>query len=202
MASIYDLKPLFQNMLRPCVKRLAAKAVSANQVTIFAAAGSLVLGILTSLFPNDFFLALLPLWLFIRMALNAIDGMLAREFNQKSPLGGLLNELSDLVSDGALYLPFVFVAPCSAAIVTILVILALIVEVAGIIKLEPRSSRRYQGPFGKSDRAFAFGALSLLLVFGYRDALWINLLLASFCALALWTIYNRCKAALNELEVK
>ena len=45
------------------------------------------------------------------MALNAIDGMLAREFNQKSRLGGYLNEITDVVSDAALYLPFAFVAP-------------------------------------------------------------------------------------------
>ena len=45
------------------------------------------------------------------MALNAIDGMLAREFIKKSRLGGYLNEITDVVSDAALYLPFAFVAP-------------------------------------------------------------------------------------------
>ena len=49
---------------------------------------------------------LLPLWLFVRMALNAVDGMLAREFGQKSRLGAYLNEISDVVSDAALYAPF------------------------------------------------------------------------------------------------
>ena len=37
------------------------------------------------------------------MAFNAIDGMLAREFGQKSRLGAYLNELTDVVSDAALY---------------------------------------------------------------------------------------------------
>ena len=36
--------------------------------------------------------------LFLRMALNAIDGMLAREFNQKTNLGAYLNELTDVIS--------------------------------------------------------------------------------------------------------
>ena len=49
---------------------------------------------------------LLPAVLFVRMALNAIDGMLAREHGQKSALGAFLNELCDVVSDAALYLPF------------------------------------------------------------------------------------------------
>lgn len=42
------------------------------------------------------------------MALNAIDGMLAREFNQQSTLGAILNEVGDIISDAALYLAFAF----------------------------------------------------------------------------------------------
>ena len=49
---------------------------------------------------------LVPLVLFKRMALNAIDGMLAREHGMKSALGGFLNELADVISDAAIYLPF------------------------------------------------------------------------------------------------
>ena len=54
------------------------------------------------------------------MALNAIDGMLAREFNQKSRLGGYLNEITDVVSDAALYLPFAFVAPFNGIQISVL----------------------------------------------------------------------------------
>jgi CDP-diacylglycerol--glycerol-3-phosphate 3-phosphatidyltransferase len=39
------------------------------------------------------------------MALNAIDGMLAREHGQASRLGAVLNELGDVVADAGLYLP-------------------------------------------------------------------------------------------------
>jgi CDP-diacylglycerol--glycerol-3-phosphate 3-phosphatidyltransferase len=41
----------------------------------------------------------------VRMAFNAIDGMIACEFGGKSRLGAYLNELSDVVADAALYLP-------------------------------------------------------------------------------------------------
>ena len=34
--SIYTLKPKFQNLLRPLVRQLAAKGVTANQVTLIA----------------------------------------------------------------------------------------------------------------------------------------------------------------------
>jgi CDP-diacylglycerol--glycerol-3-phosphate 3-phosphatidyltransferase len=44
------------------------------------------------------------------MALNAIDGMLAKEFALKSRLGAMLNELGDVFSDAALYLPLLRLA--------------------------------------------------------------------------------------------
>ena len=87
-------------------------SVTANQVTLIACLLSILLGVVLSLFPTfSSLFFLIPIWLFLRMALNAIDGMLAREFNQKSRLGGYLNEITDVVSDAALYLPFAFVAP-------------------------------------------------------------------------------------------
>ncbi|TIV46437.1 MAG: CDP-alcohol phosphatidyltransferase family protein, partial [Mesorhizobium sp.] len=56
-------------------------------VAIAAAQGSRVL------------VLLIPLLLFVRMALNAMDGMLAREHGQASTLGMYLNEICDVVSD-------------------------------------------------------------------------------------------------------
>ena len=92
--SIYALKPKFQNLLRPLVRQLAAKGVTANQVTLIACLLSILLGVILALFPTfSSLFFLIPIWLFLRMALNAIDGMLAREFNQKSRLGGILMKL-------------------------------------------------------------------------------------------------------------
>jgi len=36
MPSIYQLKPAFQNFLRPFVRRLYQHGITANQVTLFA----------------------------------------------------------------------------------------------------------------------------------------------------------------------
>src|SRR5690348_14452823 len=92
--TLYDLKPRFQTLLRPLVRRLAAAGVTANQVTLAAAIGSVALSVLLCCKSHNHALfVLLPVWLALRMALNAIDGMLAREFGQKSRLGGYLNEL-------------------------------------------------------------------------------------------------------------
>ncbi|MCA0341528.1 MAG: CDP-alcohol phosphatidyltransferase family protein, partial [Proteobacteria bacterium] len=103
--SIYKLKSSFQNLLRPLVGRLAAMGVTANQVTLIAAIVSVGIGALLLVNPVPALFALVPVWMLLRMGLNAIDGMLAREHGQKSPLGGYLNEITDVVSDAALYVP-------------------------------------------------------------------------------------------------
>ena len=107
--------------------------------------------------------ALLPLWMFLRMALNAIDGMLAREFGQQSALGAYLNELCDVLADAALFLPFVLVAPFGWGGVGGLIFLATVSEMAGALGPMVGAPRQYDGPLGKSDRAFLFGLLGLWL---------------------------------------
>src|SRR6266571_6556504 len=114
MPSIYDLKPRFQALLRPLVARLAAWGFTPNFITSLALAVSVAIGSLV-LFAarHPLALFLLPIWLFARMALNAIDGMMARDLNMKSSLGAVLNELGDVLSDLALYLPLAFVQTSS-----------------------------------------------------------------------------------------
>lgn len=165
MISIYQLKPAFQNLLRPLAVRLAKLGVTANAVTVAAMLLSLLLGGVLYLFgtsaPQLFLL--LPAWMFLRMALNALDGMLAREFGQQSPLGAYLNELTDVVSDAALYLPFVLVPPFGWASIGAVVFLAALSEMAGALGPMVGAPRQYDGPLGKSDRAFLFGCLGLWL---------------------------------------
>src|SRR3970040_737373 len=103
--SLYRLKPRFQALLRPAARLLFRSGVTANQVTVMSCVASVALGALLCVRSDEQRLFLLvPLWLILRMAFNAIDGMLAREFGQATPLGAYLNELTDVVSDAALYL--------------------------------------------------------------------------------------------------
>jgi len=199
--TIYDLKPAFQNMLRPICKALANAGVTANQVTIFALLLSIGVGGLFALYPSARWAALLiPVWLFLRMALNAIDGMLAREHNMQSELGGILNELSDVVADAALYLPFALVAGISPALVVVVVILSILTEMAGVVAVQVGASRRYDGPMGKSDRAFVFGLLALLIGLGLDLQWWDNAALAVVATLTALTVINRSSKALQELS--
>ena len=163
MTSIYQLKPAFQNLLRPFVRRLAAAGVSANTVTLAAMLLSLLLGgwLYVAGYGTPVLFLLVPPWMFLRMAFNAVDGMLAREFGQKSPLGAYLNELSDVVSDTALMLPFVFVHPFGWPLVGSIIVLSAVSEMAGALGPMVGAPRQYAGPMGKSDRAFVFGVLGL-----------------------------------------
>lgn len=199
MLSIYQLKPRFQDLLRPLVQRLHALGITANQVTIAALVLSLlVAGVVALWVEQTWLFALIPIWMLLRMALNAIDGMLAREFRQQSRLGAYLNELCDVVADSALYLPFALIAGVWPQAVIAVVLLAMISEYAGVLGLMVGSSRRYDGPMGKSDRAFVFGVLAAGVACGWLPASWINAALLLIAALALYTLINRVRQGLNE----
>lgn len=198
MASIYDLKPRFQNLLRPLVRALAGAGVTANQITLAAAIMSVALGeLIFAMDDAPWTLLLLPPVLFVRMALNAIDGMLAREFDQKSRLGAILNELGDVVSDTALYLPFAILPDVSPVLVALVVVIAVMSEMAGVVALQVGSARRYDGPFGKSDRAVFFAALALLIGLGVEPGLWTNIALGLAALAGALTIVNRARKALS-----
>jgi CDP-diacylglycerol---glycerol-3-phosphate 3-phosphatidyltransferase len=197
--SLYRLKPRFQAMLRPAVEALARAGVTANQVTIAAALGSVAIGVLVAANADHraVFL-LLPAWLFVRMALNAIDGVLAREFRQKSALGAYLNEIGDVVSDAALALPFTWLAPFGPFWTGLVVVLSLASEYAGVLGPMVGASRRYDGPLGKSDRALVFGALAAWIGLGFPLFSWFAGLMPVLTVLLAVTIVNRVRAGLRE----
>lgn len=200
MPSIYRLKPKFQALLRPAVRRLAAAGITANQVTVGALLLSLATGAAIARARGGKTLLLLPVVLFVRMALNAMDGMLAREHNQKSPLGAILNELGDVIADVGMYLPLGLVAGFNPPLLTCVVLLSVLAEMTGVIGIEIGASRRYDGPFGKSDRALVFGLLGLLLGLGMQLERLILYVLGAMALLLVLTIWNRARQALREVR--
>jgi CDP-diacylglycerol--glycerol-3-phosphate 3-phosphatidyltransferase len=201
VTTLYDLKPRFQALLRPLAGALARGGVTANQVTVTAAVGSVAVGVLIALAaPARWPFLLLPFWLFLRMALNALDGMLAREFGQKSALGAYLNEICDVVSDAALYLPLAAIAPFTPTMAALVVFLAALSEFAGVLGVMVGASRRYDGPMGKSDRALVFGALGLWIGLGGVLPDWLAWLLPLVAALIALNIINRVRRGLAEAK--
>lgn len=198
--SIYALKGRFQAVLRPLVGRLYRGGVTANQITLAAALLSFVVAFLVW---NDapaqrWWYALLPAWMFLRMALNAIDGMLAREFGQQSRLGAYLNELCDVLADTALYLALLSLPGLPEWRVWLFALTAALTEYAGVLGLMVGATRRYDGPMGKSDRAFVIGVLGVLLAFGWiggKHVGWVLLAASALCAV---TVVRRVRSGLQQ----
>ncbi|MGN0937490.1 MULTISPECIES: CDP-alcohol phosphatidyltransferase family protein [unclassified Acinetobacter] len=204
MPSIYQLKPAFQNLLRPLVKSLHHLGITANQVTLLAMFISLAVAFFIYIYFSHngigILLLIFPVWMLIRMGFNAIDGMLAREFNQQSKLGAFYNELCDVISDSALYFSLICFAFIQAELLILTCFLAILAEYTGVMAPLVGQERRYDGPMGKSDRAFVFSIICIVIVtssifnFGLNTlSLICNSILIIIIFLLFITIYNRIK---------
>ncbi|HCK82622.1 MAG TPA: CDP-alcohol phosphatidyltransferase family protein [Candidatus Competibacter sp.] len=200
MITLYAIKPGFQNVLRPLARWLHGRGVTANRVTLAALFLSLAAGGAVWLWPVPETLLLLPPVLLLRMALNALDGMLAREFQGPTPLGAILNEVGDVLADAGLYLPLALMPGVSASAVVALVLLALLGEFCGVLGVQIGASRRYDGPLGKSDRALLLGGIALLPGLGVPGGGWLTALLWVANGLLALTGFNRLRGALRELK--
>lgn len=204
MPSIYQLKPAFQNLLRPLVKSLHHLGITANQVTLLAMFISLAVAFFIYIYFSHngigILLLIFPVWMLIRMGFNAIDGMLAREFNQQSKLGAFYNELCDVISDSALYFSLICFAFIQAELLILTCFLAILAEYTGVMAPLVGQERRYDGPMGKSDRAFVFSIICIIIVtssvlnIGLNTlSLICNSILIIIIFLLFITIYNRIK---------
>ncbi|UEX90621.1 CDP-alcohol phosphatidyltransferase family protein [Staphylococcus ratti] len=192
MISIYELKPKFQKLLMPIVDQLRHMGVTPNQVTVSALILSIATGGCIGLFyENHWVYLLVPIVMFVRMALNAIDGVMASKYRMKSHLGMLLNELGDVVSDLALFLPFVLIVQDKGISVLLFIGLAIVSEMAGSLVQVIGSKRRYDGPMGKSDRAFLIGLVAFLSALNINVTPWIHIILYIATLLIVWNTYKR-----------
>ncbi|MFZ4763302.1 MAG: hypothetical protein ACOYK8_10855 [Alphaproteobacteria bacterium] len=97
-------------------------------------------------------------------------------------------------------MPFALVMGASGWIVVIICLLAIISEMAGVIGVQIGVSRRYDGPMGKSDRAFVFGTVGLLLGLGVNAGTWLDIAFVIVALLLMLTIFNRTNNALKEVK--
>ena len=190
------------------MKHLFDFGITANQITLLAMFLSLGLsGFLYVYFldiaPN-LLLLLFPLWMLIRMAFNAIDGMLAREFQQQSALGAYLNELCDVISDSALYAVLFVFSVISTPLLALVIFLAILSEYAGVMAPLIGQERRYDGPMGKSDRALWFSIIMMILSLSSYFSIQYSTLstlcngiLSLITILLCFTLFNRIKNSLN-----
>lgn len=197
MISIYNLKPKFQALLKPVLEFLYSKRVTANQITLASVFWSFFVATLFWFADyNSYFFLALPIGLFVRMAMNALDGMMARIYKQQSKLGEVLNELGDVISDVVLFLPLLKYEPDALYFIVIFICLSIINEFAGILAKVVTGERRYDGPMGKSDRAFMIGFYGLLCFFGHYHFAFSYYIFIFLIALVSISTFTRLKKAL------
>ena len=201
MLSIYNLKPKFQKLLLPLLDVFIKLGITPNHITISTLILSFVIGLIIFVFRDiNWMILLLPIFLFVRMALNALDGMLARTKNMSTKLGEILNEIGDVLSDIVLYLPLMLYVKESIMvyfIIIIFVILGIISEFCGVLAKALVNNRRYDGPMGKSDRAFLVGVYGLIYFFYPQIKNCSAVIFSIACILLLVSSFNRLKGILK-----
>jgi CDP-diacylglycerol--glycerol-3-phosphate 3-phosphatidyltransferase len=71
---------------------------------------------------------------------------------------------------------------------------------SGVLAVQIGAQRRHDGPMGKSDRAFVFGLLCLLLGLDWLKSPWFNNALMVVVILLMVTIFNRARRALADIS--
>ena len=80
----------------------------------------------------------------------------------------MLNEVGDVVSDTIIYFPLLKYHPESLYFIVAFIALSIINEYAGVMGKVLSAERRYDGPMGKSDRAFVLGLYGVVCLLRYK----------------------------------
>ncbi|WP_338999006.1 CDP-alcohol phosphatidyltransferase family protein [Fusobacterium animalis] len=194
--SIYKLKTKFQNLLMPICRKLVDLKVTPNQITLTTILLNIIFAGIIYKFSNFTYLFLIvPIFLFLRMALNALDGMIANKFNQKTKIGIFYNEAGDVVSDTVFFYVFLRVVRVNEMYNLLFIFLSALSEYIGVVTVMVDNKRHYEGPMGKSDRAFLISLLAIIYFFIGNQYFDYILILAII--LLIFTIYNRIKSSLK-----
>lgn len=197
MISVYKIKPAFQRLLKPILELLYKMGITANAITWSGIALSLAGGVTMWLHPYGKIFLLIPVVLLLRMAINALDGMMARTYNMQSKTGEMLNEVGDVVSDLFLFIPLLQLTWINQYVVLAFLFLSLINEFAGVMGKVIKGDRRYDGPMGKSDRALFVGLFCLFYYFWNDLGHYVNYVFAVACALLVISTTVRISKALK-----
>ena len=197
--SIYSLKKKFQDLLMPLCKKLNSMGITPNQITIGTMILSIIFSIIFYIFSKYKWLFLIvPMFFLIRMALNALDGMIASRFDKKTNLGVFLNEIGDVIADTVFFLCFFSAISINTVLTILFVFLGILSEYTGVTAIQIDGKSNYEGPMGKSDRAFFISVLSIFIFLGI-DGRYINYFIYLGIFLLIITIYNRMKSTLKDV---
>lgn len=201
---LYLQKGNFQKVVR----WLAGSWMSANQATLFGIGFVLLtsLSFFIGLNNNNhrWFLLLIPVFLTFRMAMNALDGMLAREYGTGTVSGELFNEALDILGDTICYGSLFFIPNPPHLSLTLFLLLSWMAEYVGVMgKGFPGGVRRHETYLGgKPDRAVWMGGMSILLFFLPQFGKYIHFYLLGLSFFVFMTSVVRVRKILTEAEGK
>jgi len=201
MLDLPDTKPLLEGLFRPAARMCSRRGMHPNTLTLASLSASSLAGVLALAYPSATWpLVAILATMLLRLALNHMDGILAREHGMKTPWGGLLNEIATPAEDMALYLPLAARPGMPSALVVSAVMLGVLVEVAGLSALALGATRRVDGPMTKVPRGTFFGALVVAAALGFAPARWVHPALLLILGLLAVTAGNRLCRAVREVS--
>lgn len=172
---IYRLKPASQAVVAPVARWLVRQGVAPDLVTWAAVPVALAGGIclaLSAAFPA--LLLVVPLAAVLRLGLNLLDGMVARESGVTHALGELWNELADRLADIVFIGGLAFHPAVDPRLALGAVIAAVVASYVGIAARAAGGRRQYGGPMSKPGR-MATLALAAPLTFVFGDPVWLTI---------------------------
>ena len=163
--NLYATKGAVNERLGPLVDRLAAAGVTPDQVTL-AAIPVAALGGACLIASREAPLLLLavPLLAAVRIALNLIDGNLARRTGRIHARGELYNEVGDRLADVAFLAPAAFLPGAPSQMILLGVLGGVLASYVGITARAAGAERIYRGVLSKPGR---MALLSLCAVWAF-----------------------------------
>jgi len=162
MSGLYAIKPRFVRSLGGIEDRLVRRGVSADRLSYTAVAVSVLAGVALGAgytVHHRWWLAVGPLVL-LRLALNALDGSVARRTGTARPFGKVVNEISDRLSDTFLIAPLVLFIP--PLLVVVVLITTFITSACGALGNVVGTGRLTKGPMGKADRCLVLSIAAVI----------------------------------------
>ena len=149
MISVYQIKPKFQQLLKPLLGIFHKVGITANGITWMAIFLSTAIGVLFWFFPNGHMLWIFAVGLLVRMTLNALDGMMAKAYSMTSVSGEMLNELGDVFSDAVLFFPLIKLTGVNFWWVLLFIFLSMLNEFIGVLTKAATGNETIRRPNGK-----------------------------------------------------
>ena len=93
---------------------------------------------------------------------------------------------------------FFYAVNINFILAALFIFLGILSEYTGVTAIQIDGKRHYEGPMGKSDRAFLISVLSIFIFLGI-DGRYINYFIYLGIFLLIITIYNRMKSTLKDV---